>query len=109
MWFQEYERIEFLQIIADIIGLILGALKPFVTPIGAWMVSWVGFLLVFFPTGSLVPYYVIFAILVISGIIVNTKWPGEKYIGVYTKEESERDTEGKDSSIDFHDNDSNIK
>ena len=105
MWFQEYERIEFLQIIADIIALILGALKPIVTPIGAWMVSWIGFLLEFFPTGSLVPYYVIFAILVISGIIVNTKWPGEKYIGVYTKEESERDTEEKHSSIDFHDND----
>ncbi|MFX1337323.1 MAG: hypothetical protein ACFFDK_01795 [Promethearchaeota archaeon] len=104
MWFQEYERIEFLQIIADIIGLILRVLQPFVTPIGAWMVSWVDVLLSFFPTGSLIPYFVIFAILVISGIIVNTKWPGEKYIGVYTKEGSERDTEESKSSIDFHDN-----
>lgn len=105
MWFQEFERIEFLQIIADIIGLILKVLKPLVTPIGAWMVSWVDVLLTFFPTDSLIPYYTIFAILVISGIIINTKWPGEKYIGVYTKEESERDTEGEKSSIDFYDND----
>ena len=105
MWFQEYGRIEFLQIIADIIALILGVLKPFVTPIGAWMVSWVDVLLRFFPTGSLVPYWVIFAILIISGIIINTKWPGEKYIGVYTKEESERDTEEPESSIEFYDED----
>ena len=105
MWFQEYERIEFLQIIADIIALILGVLKPFVTPIGAWMVSWVDVLLRFFPTGNLIPYWVIFAILIISGIIINTKWPGEKYIGVYSKEESERDTEEQKSNIDFYDED----
>ena len=105
MWFQEYERIEFLQIIADIIALILGILKPVVTPIGAWMVSWVDFLLRFFPTDSLVPYIAIFVVLVVSGIIINLKWPGEKYIGVYTKEESERDTEEKKSSIEFHDDD----
>ena len=103
MWFQEFQRFEFLQIIADIIALILGTLQPFVTPIGAWMVSWVDVLLRFFPTGSLIPYYVIFAILVISGIIINTKWPGEKYIGVYTKEESERDTDESKSSIEFYD------
>ena len=105
MWFQEYQRYEILQIIADIIGLILRILQPVVTPIGAWMVSWVDFLLGFFPTGSLTIYIVIFAVLVGSGIIVNLKWPGEKYIAVYTKEESERDTEEKKSGIEFYEND----
>ncbi len=105
MWFQEYQRFEFLQIIADIMTLILKSMQPFVTPIGAWMVSWVGFLLEFFPTNSLAIYIAIFVVLVVSGIIINLKWPGEKYIAVYTKEESERDTEGKKSSIEFHEKD----
>ena len=105
MWLQEYQRFEFLQIIADIMSLILKTLQPFVTPIGAWMVSWVGFLLKFFPTNSLALYIAIFVVLVVSGIIINLKWPGEKYIAVYTKEESERDTEGKNSNIEFYEND----
>ena len=107
MWLQEFQRYEILQIIADIIGLILLTLKPIVTPIGQWMISWVDFLLRFFPTGSLAIYIVIFAILIITGTIVNLKWPGEKYIAVYTKEGSDRDeeTEGNKSSIDFHEND----
>ena len=105
MWFQEYQRFEFLQVIADIMGLILKTLQPFVTPIGAWMVSWVGFLLKFFPTNSLAIYIAIFVVLVVSGIIINLKWPGEKYIAVYTKEESERDREGKKSNIEFYEND----
>ncbi|TFG26439.1 MAG: hypothetical protein EU532_09795 [Promethearchaeota archaeon] len=105
MWFQEYQRFEFLQIIADIMTLILKTMQPYVTPIGAWMVSWVGFLLKYFPTNSLAIYIAIFVILVVSGIIINLKWPGEKYITVYTKEDSDRDTEGKKSSIEFFDND----
>ena len=105
MWLQEYQRFEFLQIIADIMTLILKSMQPFVTPIGAWMVSWVDFLLRFFPTNSLALYIAIFVCLVVSGIIINLKWPGEKYIAVYTKEESERDTEGNKSSIDFHEKD----
>jgi low affinity Fe/Cu permease len=104
MWFQEYQRFEFLQVIADIMGLILKTLQPFVTPIGAWMVSWVGFLLKFFPTNSLAIYIAIFVILVLSGIIINLKWPGEKYIAVYTKEGSERDTDEKISNIEFYEN-----
>lgn len=104
MWFQEYQRFEFLQVIADIMGLILKTLQPFVTPIGAWMVSWVDFLLKFFPTNSLAIYIAIFVILVLSGIIINLKWPGEKYIAVYAKEGSERDTNEKKSNIEFYEN-----
>lgn len=106
MWLQEYERYEVLQVIADIIGLILKIFQPVVTPIGAWMVSWVDFLLRFFPTDSLAIYIAIFVILVISGIYVNLKWPGEKYIAVFSKEESERDKkEEKKTGIDFHEDD----
>jgi len=86
MVFQEVERNEFLQIIADIIAVILAFFQPWVTPIGAWMVSWIGFLLAFFPDDNLTIYYVIFGILIISGIIVNTKWPGVEHHDIYAKE-----------------------
>jgi len=83
---QQAERYEILQVIADIIGTILAFFKPWVTPIGAWLVSWIDVLLGFFPADNLTIYFVIFGVLVISGIIVNTKWPGVKYIEVYKKE-----------------------
>ena len=83
---QQAERYEILQVIADIIGAILNFFKPWVTPIGAWLVNWIDYLLRFFPDDNLTIYIVIFAVLVISGIIVNTKWPGEQYLEVYKKE-----------------------
>jgi len=83
---QQAERYEILQVIADIIGAILAFFKPWVTPIGAWLVSWIDVLLGFFPADNLTIYFVIFGVLVISGIIVNTKWPGVKYIEVYKKD-----------------------
>ena len=86
---QQAERYEILQVIADIIGAILNFFKPWVTPIGAWLVSWIDVLLGFFPANNLTIYFVIFGVLVISGIIVNTKWPGVKYIEVYKKEGAE--------------------
>jgi hypothetical protein len=100
MWFQKFVRYEFLEILAGIIGFILEIFKPIVTPIGEWMVYWVGFLLQYFPTGSLTVYIVIFAVLVVSAIIINTKWPGEKYIPVYTKDETPREVKTEDKSIE---------
>lgn len=83
---QQVERNEFLQLIADIIGYILKLFQPFVTPIGVWMVLWINTLLEFFPANNLTIYIVIFVLLIISGVIINSKWPGEKYIDVYAKE-----------------------
>ena len=83
---QQAERYEILQVIADIIGGILAFFKPWVTPIGAWLVSWIDVLMGYFPADNLTIYIVIFAVLVISGIYINTKWPGVKYIEVYKKE-----------------------
>ena len=83
---QQAERYEILQVIADIIGAILAIFKPWVTPIGAWLVSWIDVLLRFFPADNLTIYFVLFGVLVISGIYVNTKWPGVKYIEVYKKD-----------------------
>jgi hypothetical protein len=99
MWLQEFVRYEFLEVIAEIIGFILGLFKPYVIPIGDWMVGWVTFLLNFFPTDSLMIYYIIFGVLVISGIIINLKWPGEKLITVY-RSEDEKDSDKPKSSIE---------
>lgn len=92
---QELERIEFLQILADIIAFILGLFQPIVTPIGEFMVLWIDVVLGFFPTESLTFYIVIYVVLVISGAIVNIKWPGVKYDSVYTKEEDDDDDDEK--------------
>jgi len=89
---QQAERYEILQVIADIIGAILNFFKPWVTPIGAWLVSWIDVLLGFFPADNLTIYIAIFVVLIISGIIVNTKWPGVKYIEVYKKDGTDETT-----------------
>ena len=86
---QQAERYEWLQVIADIIGAILNFFKPWVTPIGAWLISWIDTLLSYFPADNLTIYFVIFGVLVVSGIIINTKWPGVKYMEVYKKEGTE--------------------
>ena len=70
--------LDILQSLADIIGAIVTFLKPIVAPIGSFMVSWINFALSFFPTESWLIYIIIFAVLIISGIIVNSYWPGDK-------------------------------
>lgn len=100
MIFQQFERIPFLETVAQIIGAILGFFQPIVTPIGSWMVSWVDLILYYFPSDNLTIYIVIFIILVVSGIIINTKWPGEAYYSVYKDETKETDSEKKGSGID---------
>ena len=66
------------QLLADFIGSILSFLKPIVSPIGSWMVDWINVVLQFFPTDSLTIYIVIFIILLVSGGIVNSLWPGDR-------------------------------
>ena len=83
-----YQTIEALQILANIIGSILLFLKPIVTPIGEWMVGWINvgmeFLRDNFST-EYTFYIIICVILVISGIIVNTIWPGDKVGSIFSK------------------------
>ena len=86
-----YAQTDIFGILAGIIGAILETLSPFVIPIGEWMVGTVEFFLQYFPYGNyswddLIPYVVIFVILIIIGIIVNSIWPGDKAEFGKTKE-----------------------
>ncbi len=88
MIFQILEHNEFLQTIADIIGAILIFLKPIVTPIGEFMVSWITVVIDFFKenfTNDLTIFIVICVILVLSGIIVNIIWPGDIKGTIFSK------------------------
>ncbi|MFX1327589.1 MAG: hypothetical protein ACFE91_05525 [Promethearchaeota archaeon] len=88
MIFQILEHNEFLQTIADIIGAILVFLKPIVTPIGEFMVSWITVVIDFFKenfTNDLTIFIVICVILVLSGIIVNIIWPGDIKGTIFSK------------------------
>ena len=85
----QVERVEWMQVLAAIIGFILEIFKPIVTPIGEWLVVWVDFLMNFFPSESLLLYIIIFIILIVAGIIINIKWPGEQYVSIFEKKEEE--------------------
>jgi len=79
---------ETLQIIADIIGAIMIFLKPIVTPIGTWMVSWITVVIEFLQqnfSDDLTIFIVVCAILVISGIIINIVWPGDIKGSIFSK------------------------
>lgn len=74
-------QVDFLDILAEIVGSILLFLKPIVTPIGEWMVGWISAVTQFLKDNlstGLTVYILICALLVISGIIVNIAWPGDK-------------------------------
>ena len=83
-----YKTIEALQILADIIGSILLFLRPIITPIGEWMVGWITvgmeFLRDNFSTDYTF-YIIICVILVVSGIIVNIIWPGDRKGSIFSK------------------------
>lgn len=83
-----FQTIEFLQTLANIFGAILLALKPIVMPIGSWMVDWISttidFLKENFST-DLTIYIAICVILVISAVIVNIVWPGDRPGTIFSK------------------------
>ena len=87
MFFQ-LEYISWLQVIADIIGTILLFLKPVVTPIGEWIVGLVSaateFLQQNFGT-NLTFYIIIGVVFVVSAIIVNIIWPGDRPGTIFSK------------------------
>ena len=79
---------EILQTLADIIGSILLFLKPIVTPIGEWMVGWITVGMEFLRdnfSNSYTFYIIICVILVVSGIIVNIIWPGDRKGSTFSK------------------------
>ncbi len=87
MFFQ-LEYMSWLQTIADIIGTILLFLKPLVVPIGIFMVGWISAALEFLQQNfgeSLTFYIIIGVILVVSAIIVNIIWPGDRPGTIFSK------------------------
>ena len=82
------QTIEFLDILANIIGSILLFLMPIIVPIGEWMVGWISsgmdFLRQNYGTDYTI-YIFICVILVVSGIIVNIIWPGDKKGSIFHK------------------------
>lgn len=73
--------IGFLQVLANIIGAILTFLMPIVAPIGQFMVDWITVTIGFLQQnlgGDLTLFIVICVILIMSGIIVNIIWPGDR-------------------------------
>jgi hypothetical protein len=79
---------DFLDILAEIFGSILLFLKPIMSPIGAFLVDLTTAATQFFKDNlgaSLTFYIVICAILVVSGIVVNIIWPGDRPGSIFSK------------------------
>jgi len=79
---------DFLEVLAEIVGSILLFLKPIVSPIGAFLVDLTSEATQFFKENlgsSLTFYIVICTILVVSAIIVNIIWPGDRPGSIFSK------------------------
>ena len=88
-----------LETVSIFIGIIVGFIKPFLTPIGEVMVIWVDFLMQFFPTESLTFYFVVFGVLIISALIINIKWSGEYLIDLERDDEEEDRPKSEDLDL----------
>ncbi|MBN1800247.1 MAG: hypothetical protein JW891_02000 [Candidatus Lokiarchaeota archaeon] len=73
-----FEIIPALEMLATIVAALINFIKPLVVPIGEVMVRAINVLLAYFPDQSLVLYIVIFAILIVLGVLVNTSPVGDK-------------------------------
>ena len=79
---------DFLEILAEIVGSILTFFKPIISPIGDFLVDLTTAATQFFRDNlgsSLTFYIVICAILVVSAIIVNIIWPGDRPGSIFSK------------------------
>ncbi len=93
-------QVDILRMIADFIGVIFLYSKVVLTPIGEVMKLWIEVILnimvKFVPIGRYEIYIIIFIILVISGVIINYHWPGEKKVAeVKEEEKKEMDVSAK--------------
>ena len=82
------QTIEALEILANIISIILLFLMPIVVPIGQWMVGWISVVMDFIQlnfSSDYTIYIIICVILIVSGIIINVIWPGDKKGSIFNK------------------------
>ena len=99
-------QMDFLQVLADIIGAILLGLSPIIVPIGEWMVGWITATTQFLKDNlgtNLTIYIVICVVLIVAGVIVNIIWPGDIKGTIFSKgkiEELEDKLEMKGESIE---------
>ncbi len=73
--------------IALYIGIILEFFQPIVTPIGMWMTEWITVATAFLHQNfgeNFTIYIIIGTVLIISGVIVNIIWPGDKKGSIYS-------------------------
>ena len=83
-----FQSMDFLEVLADIIGAILIFLEPIIRPIGEFVVSWITDTTQFFKENlgtSLTFYIVICVIIVVSGIVINILWPGDRPGSIFSK------------------------
>lgn len=86
---------DFLEILAEIVGSIMTFLKPIISPIGAFIVDLTVAVTQFFKDNlgsSLMFYIVVCAIVVTSAIIVNIIWPGDRPGTIFSKGVGKLDT-----------------
>lgn len=99
------QAVDFLQILAEIIGAILNVLKPVVSPIGAWMISWIEVIIKILPKNDLTLYIILFVIILVTGAVCNAIWPGDKPPRFFEKKykliELEREPESNNFKIQF--------
>ena len=69
---------DILRSIANVVGIILNFLKPILIPVGEWMISWIETALSFFPRNDLSIYFLICLVLIMAGVIINIKFPGDE-------------------------------
>ncbi len=83
-----FQTMGFLEVLADIFGAILIFLKPIIVPTGEWMVDWITASMEFLKqnfSSELTIYIVIFVILIVSGVIINIIWPGDRPGTIFSK------------------------
>ncbi|MFX0024769.1 MAG: hypothetical protein ACFE8M_00020 [Candidatus Hermodarchaeota archaeon] len=95
--------VDFLQVLAEIIGAILNFLKPIVSPIGAWMINWIEVVLRVFPKNDLALYIILFVIIIIIGAITNILWPGDKPPRFFEKKYKLIELEKEPESVGYED------
>jgi hypothetical protein len=79
---------DYLEVLAEIVGSIFLFLKPILSPIGAFLVDLTSTATQFFKENlgtSLTFYIIICVILVVSGVAVNIIWPGDRPGSIFSK------------------------
>ncbi len=84
-----FQYIESLQTIADIIGAIILFLRPIVVPIGEYMVfiiqAVMELLNQYLGSSDFTFYITVFVVLIVSAVIINIIWPGDRSGSIFSK------------------------